>query len=123
MKFTELSTEKAMDAMCEAAIYIGNIVMDTELAATLKNCAINEKLNTSAEKLAWFTEKLSSLLPIVLKKHKADVIGIVAAVNGMTAAAVAKQSMIVTMNQVKDMVNDKELVDFFKSCAKPEVTE
>lgn len=123
MKLSELSSDKAMDVLCDAAVYIGNITSDTELMTTLKNCAMNEKLNTTAEKMAWFADKFSALLPVVLKKHKADVFGIVAAVNGMTAAAVAKQNFLETMKQVRDMVKDKELVDFFKSCAKPEVTE
>ena len=57
MKLSELSSDKAMDVLCEAAVYIGNITSDTELMATLKNCAMNEELNTTAEKMAWFTDK------------------------------------------------------------------
>lgn len=123
MKLSDLSTEKAADVLCDICVYVSNITCDEELMQTLRDSAVESGAKTKAEIMVWFAEKFSSLLPIIFKKHKADVFGMVAVLNGVKPETVAKQNILKTMGQVRDMVKDKELVDFFKSCAQPEKTE
>ena len=117
MKLSELDTSRAADVLCEAGAYALNILADEELAAELKN-----KIDSSGElsRLELYTfcaQKISTLLPIILKKHCDDVFGILAAVNGCAADDVARQNIMATMQQVRELVSDKDMIDFFKSCA------
>ena len=117
MKLSELDTSRAADVLCEAGAYALNIITDEELAAELKS-----KIDSSGElsRLELYTfgvQKISALLPIVLKKHRDDVFGILAAVNGCAVKDIAHQNIMVTMQQVKELASDKDMIDFFKSCA------
>lgn len=117
MKLSELDTSRAADVLCEAGAYALNILTDEDLAAELKN-----KIDSSGElsRLELYTfgaKKISTLLPIILKKHRDDVFGILAAVNGCAADDIARQNIMTTMQQVKELASDKDMIDFFKSCA------
>lgn len=117
MKLSELDTSRAADVLCEAGAYALNILTDEELAAELKS-----KIDSSGElsRLELYTfgaQKISTLLPIILKKHRDDVFGILAVVNGCAVNYIASQNIMVTMQQVKELVSDKDMIDFFKSCA------
>lgn len=117
MKLSELATDRAADVLCEIGTYIINITTDEALAAELKKKAEKANAKTQAEMVSFLASKISALLPILLKKHKDDVFGIIAALNDTTADAIAKQSIIKTACMIREAVKDKELVDFFKSCA------
>lgn len=123
MKISELTTEKAVDVLCEITPYVSNIACDDELLAELKR-AINVKgATTKAEMMALGVEKVSKLVPIVLKKRKGDLFGIVGALNDKTVEEVGKQNLIVTIGQIRDMIKDKDLIAFFKSCVGSEGSE
>ena len=117
MKLSELDTSRAADVLCEAGAYALNILTDEELATELKS-----KIDSSGElsRLELYTfgvQTISTLLPIILKKHRDDVFGILAAVNGCAVKDIAHQNIMVTMQQVKELASDKDMIDFFKSCA------
>ena len=117
MKLSELDTSRAADVLCEAGAYALNILADEELVAELKS-----KIDSSGElsRLELYTfgaQKISTLLPIILKKHRDDVFGILAAVNGCAVNYIASQNIMDTMQMVKELVSDKDMIDFFKSCA------
>ena len=121
MKLSELDTSRAADVLCEAGAYALNMT-DEELATELKS-----KIESSAElsRLELYTfgvQKISTLLPIILKKHRDDVFGILAAVNGCAVKDIASQNIMVTMQQVKELASDKDMIDFFKSCAPVETS-
>ena len=122
MKPSEMSTDRAADMFCEITPYVANIVTDEDLIGELKK-TISGKAITRAELIAVATEKIIKLIPILLKKRKADVFGILAVVNKKTVEEIGKQDLITTMRQVKDVVKDRELLDFFKSCAATEGNE
>lgn len=123
MKISELSTEKAMDVLCELTPYVTSIVTDEELIAELKSAIDFGKANTMAEKMALTAGKITKIIPILLRNKKNDVFGIVAVLNNKTIEEVAKQNIIVTMKQIRDIAKDKELLDFFKSCTDTEGNE
>lgn len=125
MKLSELSTERATDVLCEIAPYFMNITTDEELVGELKS-AINFKeaqAMSMAEKITVVTGKISKILPILLKKKRNDLFGILGALNEKSVEEIAKQNIIKTMLQIKDISKDKELLDFFKSCTGTEESE
>lgn len=121
MRISELTTERAADVLCEVSIYALNILSDKELLASLRmQLEGTDGDRTKAEMIAIASEKVAELIPLLLKKHKDDVFGIVAAVNGLTLEQVRQQKIIKTMTAIKEMAQDKDLIDFFKSCVSTE---
>ena len=113
MRISELSTERAADVLCEITPYIANIVSDKDLLDTLK-----QKVGSGAsiaELYVMGAKKYATIVPIVLKTHRDDVFGLLATLNETDVDTVAKQNIIVTMIQVREIVKDKALLDFFKS--------
>lgn len=123
MKLSQMTTDRAMDVMCEITPYIANITADEELLAELKRAVDPKEVATKAELMAKGVEKVTKLVPIVLKKRKADVFGILAALNEKTVEEIGKQNILATMAQVREIVKDKDLMDFFKSCVGSEGSE
>lgn len=123
MKISQLSTDRAMDLLCEIATPVTNIMTDEELIKELKSAIDFEKANTMAEKITLITGKLTKILPLILKKRKADLFSILASLNEKTIEEIGSQNVIKTMSQIKDIAKDKELLDFFKSCTGTEESE
>ena len=123
MKLSELSTERATDVLCEIAPYFMNITSDEELVSELKSAIDFKVADTMAEKITLVVGKISRILPILLKKRKADLFGILGALNEKSVEEIAKQNILKTMSQIRDISKDKELLDFFKSCTGMEESE
>ena len=123
MKLSQLSTDKATDVLCSLTPYIANIVSDEELFNELKKTIDLKDVENKAQYLAVGAEKITKILPIVLKKRKNDVFGILAIMNEKSAEEIANQNILVTLNQAKTIFKDKELIDFFKSCTDTEEGE
>jgi hypothetical protein len=118
MKFSQLTTDKALDVLCEITPYIANIATDDELMAVIGKAVKREGM-TRAGVLLLGAEKLTKMVPVLLKTHRDDVYGVVAAVNGKTVDEIREQNFIKTTAQIVEVIKDKELLDFFKSCAEP----
>ena len=123
MRLSELSTERATDVLCELTPYIANIVSDEELLEELKKAVDRKDIVNKAQWLAVGAEKITKILPILLKKRKEDVFGILAVMNEKSIEQIAKQNILVTLKQAKTAFKDKELIDFFKSCMDTEEGE
>lgn len=123
MKLSQLSTERATDVLCELTPYIANIVEDSALMESLRDAIDTEKVKTKAELIAIGAGKATRLVPIILKNRRSDVYGILAVLNEKSVEEIAKQNLLVTMRQIKNVSRDKELVDFFKSWADTEESE
>ena len=116
MKISELSTDKALDVICEITPFVDEIAADEELISTLKEKVKLPEGATRADMLKIGADKINKIVPILLKKKRAAVYGILAALNESSIEKISKQSMISTAKQIKEAVGDKELIDFFKSC-------
>ena len=123
MKLSQMTTDKATDVLCEIAPYAINIMTDEDLMSELQSAINFDEANTMAEKIAVSVGKISKILPILLKKRKNDIFGILGALNDKSIDEIAKQNVIKTMSQIKDISKDKELLDFFKSCTGTEESE
>jgi hypothetical protein len=123
MKLSKITTDRAMDVLCEITPNVANIVTDEELMAELKKAVDPNDVETKAGLLAKGVERVANIVPIILKKRKFDMFGILAALNEKTIEEIGKQNILVTMAQVRDIVKDKDLMDFFKSCVGSEGSE
>ena len=121
MKISEMSTDKVLDVLCEITPAINSIITDDELLSQLKSVVSqDDKELTTAQLIARGVEKVNAIIPILLKKHKEDAFSILAALSEKTCDEIAKQKSLVTLKQIKEIAQDKELIDFFKSCVNAE---
>ena len=123
MKLSQLSTDRAADVLCEIAPHATNILSDEDLVSELNSALDIGDAATMAEKYAVVGNKLSKIVPIILKKRKEDVFGILGILNEKSVEQIKAQNIIVTMKQIKSIFKDKELLDFFKSCTDTEESE
>ena len=118
MKLSEISTERAADVLCELTPLVDSIITDEDLMQSLSAVVNREQAETMSigQKMLLVSTKLGKIVPILMKKRRAEMFGILAVLNEKTPEQIASQNMLVTMMQVRDLVNDRELIDFFKSC-------
>lgn len=114
MRISEMTNDEALDALLVITPCVDNILGDEELLENLRQITAL-KGKTIGEIYAIGAKRITSLLPILLKGHRADVYGIIGAVNGMSVSGVAKCKLVDTIEMVKEIVNDEVLADFFKS--------
>lgn len=118
MKLSQLTTDEALDVLCEITPAVASIVGDEELMNVIGK-AVKRDGMTRAGMMLLGAEKLSKIVPVVMKEHRSDVFAIVAAVNKVSAEEIASQNVIKTSVQIRELCKDKELIDFFRSCAEP----
>lgn len=118
MKLSEISTERAADVLCELTPLVDSIITDEDLMQSLSAVVDREQTETMSvgQKMLLVSSKLGKIVPILMKKRRAEMFGILAVLNEKTPEQIASQNMLVTMMQVRDLVNDRELIDFFRSC-------
>ena len=116
MKLSQISTDHGFDVLCELAVYVSNITADEELMSEIKRAINIKDVKSQAEMIAVGIDKVKKFIPIIFKKHRQDVFEILAVLNDKTAEEISKQKLIITAIQIREVIKDKELIDFFKSC-------
>lgn len=119
MKISKLTTDAALDVLCEITPYATNIVTDEKLMEIVSKTVKpdeGEEMTRAAVLLAG-AEKLTRIVPLVMKDHREDVYGILSAVNGKSPEEIARQNVIKTSMQIRDICKDRELWELFTSCA------
>lgn len=114
MKLSQLSTDDALNVMCELTPYISNIASDESVMKIIGKAVSTDGMTKIGVTLA-AADRFTKLVPVLLKTHRDDVYGIVATVNSMDVEDIKKQNVLKTMIQVKEVFQDKELIGFFKS--------
>ena len=124
MKLSDLSTDRALDVLCEILPNVNSICIDEELVEAVKK-KISKKFSelSRAEILLIGAEKLTEIGLIALKKHRHDVLSILAAINGVEPEQVERQNIIKTMAMLRELTKDEELIAFFRSCAERDGSE
>ena len=120
MRLSELSTDRAADVLCEISVHLLTITADEELLQQFRDTLGDAAGKTRAEMLMYGVDKIGKIVPLLLKKHKPEVFGILAVLNCKTVAEIGKQNIILTMSQIRDAIKDKELVNFIRSCVSEE---
>lgn len=117
MKLSELSTDRALDVLCELTPYISNIASDEAVVKSVGKIVDAEKdLNIYGKGLL-LVERMGEIVPVLLKTHRPDVYGILSVMNERPAAEIAAQKITETIRQVRELFQDPELLSFFKSSA------
>lgn len=120
MRISELTTERAVEVLCEIAPCIASITGDKSLMDTLRDAI--PRGATAAEIYATGARKVSEIIPVLLRDHRNDVFKLLAVINETSVESIAAQSVLVTIKQCRELFTDKELVAFFKSCQQEEGT-
>lgn len=120
MKLSELTTDQAADVLIEITPYVANISGDSALMSELE---VTAGAKSIAQIYLIGAKKISAIVPLLLKDHRVDVYGILSVLNNKTPEEVGKQNIMVTMNQVKEVLQDKEMNDFFASFRQEAKTE
>lgn len=111
-KLSDLGTDECLDVLCTIAPSIQAIVEDKDIMTALGK-AIDKKGLTKAGVLMTAASKLVGAVPLLFKAHREDVYNILSSVGGVTVEEVKTQNMLDTMQQLKEILQDKPLLDFF----------
>lgn len=113
----ELDTERTFDILCELTPYIANIASDDELLGEFSKKLIkpNNQKPTREEYINFGVEKFNKIVPILFKKRKNDVIGIISLLTEKTPSEVKSQSGIDTMKQLYQILRENDIINFFGS--------
>lgn len=123
MKLSELSTDKALDALCELTPYIDNIANDAEVVSTIgKVVKPDTELNRYGSSML-VMGRLSEFIPLLLKNHRDDLYGILSILNEKSKQEIAAQTVKETVGQLREAFQDEDLITFFKPSARQAQTE
>ena len=120
MRISEMTTDQAMDTLCEITPHISDIITDEKLVSEIKKKMKKEESTTKADIIRFAVEKVSGLVPMIFKKRRDSVYAIVAAINQTDIDTVRHQNIIKTMIEIREIAKDDDLVAFVKSCLKTE---
>lgn len=131
MKLSELSTDRALDVLCELTPAIANIVEDKMVAAALERAMPENNSNfpdkeESQSNFAFglkIFEEIGKLAPVLLKNHRSDVYTILSVLNEKPVPEIAAQPIRNTIRQVREVFQDEDLLSFFRSSARRAKTE
>lgn len=122
MKLSELSTDLALDVLCELTPYISNIASDDAVVGAVGKIVDTDKDINLYGKGLMLVERIGDIVPVLLKTHRPDVYGILSVMNERPVAEIAAQKITDTIRQVRELFQDPELLSFFRSSAQQEQT-
>lgn len=114
MKLSDLTTDETLDVLCEITPCVERIVKDEGIINTIGK-AIDTKGMTQTGVMMAGLEKISAMVPALLKDHRSDIYHILGAVNRIDPAQIAAQKLTVTLTQIDEAIHDEELLAFFRS--------
>lgn len=117
IKINELSTDKTLDLICDLTPWVSEIMEDKEVVKLFAEKVKLDK-NASEEKvkntvITATIKKVSKFIPLFLNKHREATYNILSLLNEKPVEEVRSQKAIVTINEIKEMFKDKDLMDFF----------
>lgn len=112
MRLSELTTDAAADVLCTITPYITNITADSAITDTISTAIKTEGL-TKAGVLLVGAQRINTLAPLLLKDHRTDVYGILAAIEGVSVAEISAQPLLDTMAQIRELLRDEDFLAFF----------
>ena len=123
MKLSELSTDKALDVLCELTPHIKNITDDEAATSSIGKVLDDGQGLNLYGRFMLLAGWVGDFIPVLLRTHRADVYGILSVMNERPVEEIASQKLIDTMAQVRELFQDEDFVSFFKSSAPQEQIE
>lgn len=121
MKLSEMTSEQGVDVLIRLTPVITGLLSDSEfiseVTGILAGKSEDDKELRAEDYLSRGIEKINNLAFLLFRKKRDALFEIIGAVSGKSAAQVASQSFIVTLSEARDILRDKDLINFLKSCA------
>lgn len=112
MKLSDIKGDRVLDVIADIIDPIANMVQDKDVAAMFERKAVPEGI----EAREFFAERMRKGMPVLLKGHKADIIAIMAAIDGVTPEQYAESLDFPKLfGDVMELVTDNALLDFLSS--------
>lgn len=112
MKLSDIKGDRVLDVIADTIDPIANMVQDKDVAAMFKREAVPD----GTEARDFFAKRMRKGLPVLLKSHKADIIAIMAAIEGVTPEQYAASLDFPKLfTDVVELVTDDAFLDFLSS--------
>lgn len=112
MKLSDIKGDRVLDVIADIIDPIANMVQDKDIAAMFKREAVPEGMDARD----FFAKRMCKGLPVLLKGHKADIIAIMAAIEGVTPEQYAASLDFPKLfTDVMELVTDDALLNFLSS--------
>lgn len=112
MKLSDIRGDRVLDVIADIIDPIANMAQDKDVAAMFERKAVPEGM----EAREFFAERMRKGMPVLLKGHKADIIAIMAAIDGVTPEQYAESLNFAKLfTDVMELVTDNAFLDFLSS--------
>lgn len=112
MKLSDIKGDRVLDVIADIIDPIANMVQDKGVAAMFERKAVPEGMDARD----FFAERMRKGLPILLKGHKADIIAVMAAIEGVAPEQYAASlDLPKLLTDVMELVTDDAFLDFLSS--------
>lgn len=112
MKLSDIKGDRVLDVIADIIDPIANVAQDKDVAAMFEREAVPDGMGARD----FFAQRMRKGLPVLLKGHKADIIAIMAAIEGVTPEQyVASLDFPKLFTDVMELVTDDALLDFLSS--------
>lgn len=112
MRLSDIKGDRVLDVIADIIDPIANMVQDRDVAAMFERKAVPEGMDARD----FFAERMRKGLPVLLKGHKADIIAIMAAIEGVTPGQYAASLDFPKLfTDVMELVTDDAFLDFLSS--------
>ena len=109
MKLSDIKGDRVLDVIADIIDPIANVVQDKDVAAMFKREAVPEGMDARD----FFAKRMCKGLPVLFKGHKADIIAIMAAIEGVTPEQYAASLDFPKLfTDVMELVTDNAFFDF-----------
>lgn len=112
MKLSDIKGDRVLDVIADIIDPIANMVQDKDVAAMFEREAVPEGMDARD----FFAERMRKGMPVLLKGHKADIIAIMAAIEGVTPEQYAASLDLPKLfTDAMELVTDDAFLDFLSS--------
>ncbi len=112
MKLSDIKGDRVLDVIADIIDPIANMVQDKDVAAMFKREAVPDGM----EARDFFAKRMRKGLPVLLKSHKADIIAVMAAIDGVTPEQYAASLDFPKLfTDVMELVTDEAFLNFLSS--------
>ena len=112
MKLSDVKGERTLEVIADIIDPIANIAEDEEASAMFKR----EKLPEGMTVKKFLLKRARKSLPVLLKGHKADIIAILSAIEGVSAEGYAGAlNLVKLVKDCTDLLTDEAFMELFIS--------
>lgn len=112
MKLSDIKGDRVLDVIADIIDPIANIVQDKDVAEMFGRRAVPDGM----EARDFFAQRMRKGLPVLLKGHKADIIAVMAAIEGVSPGQYAESLDFAKLfTDVMELATDDAFLDFLSS--------